>query len=704
MRRFGLGASVVFLVGASALASGGLERVASLVRVGDDGAALRAIAELPDATRDEDAVRYLKGRLLLSAGRPCDAMETLSQTPSTLPEPMREDSMRRWARAAARCGHCEEARPVLLDLASSDIAETRRDRALAAHCAVQRGELEPAAEELSRLTRRRKHLDNRVTLLALLSDVYLELDRPDDAREAALEGWKSALSPGQQRVARELEARASPTVADRLDRAEAMMSARRFGRAVEALEAIDAKDEPELAARWHHVYGMALFRMRTRYLDAARVLRRSAALGGPHEIEDAFHSARALSRADQDARAIRAYRRFAARYPQSRRAPEARFLAAWLEMRLGRASGEKQMERLVRGKSQVYGRWRRSALWELGFRALETRRYARAVRFLTQYEKLVTQAMDQARALYWLGRAYRRGKKAVEAYRSAIAVEPLHWYAVLAAGRLKRLGVEPPAPFEGARTPSSVEVPERFLAIPATFEAYRRLGLDVDGIRWMTDHESALVESFPKPQRIALLARVYRDVGAYREALRVARRKTVYLHSDPADNRWWWDAAYPMPWSSVVDEHRGKLPRGLVYATMRQESGFRPEVVSRAGAVGLMQVMPELAAKLTGERVTRSMLRSPETNIALGLREMKALAKELDDVYPLSIAAYNAGKSRVRRWLRESGKIELDRFVERIPFNETRNYVRRVSTHYARYTYLDDPSSGWPTWPRVVSP
>ena len=137
---------------------------------------------------------------------------------------------------------------------------------------------------------------------------------------------------------------------------------------------------------------------------------------------------------------------------------------------------------------------------------------------------------------------------------------------------------------------------------------------------------------------------------------------------------------------------------------MRQESGFRPEVVSRAGAVGLMQVMPELAAKLADRPVTRHQLRDPETNIRLGLQEMTALADELHHVYPLSIAAYNAGKSRVRRWLKESGRMELDRFVERIPFNETRNYVRRVSTHFARYAYLDDSTSDWPQLPRFVRP
>jgi soluble lytic murein transglycosylase len=697
-----MGAGFVLAVGAGALAEEGLARVATLVRTGDELGALKEIALLSEDVRGEDALRYLEGRLLLDVGRPCDSMDKLARTPATLPESMRHDSTRRWATAAAQCGQCADARPVLLGAASNDVAVTRRDRAIAADCAFQLGELEVAAEELARLTNRKHGVSNRVALLAILSDIYVELGRPDNAKGAALEAWKSAVEPGQQDTARRLQDRASPDAADRISRAEELMDARRFAKAVEELEALDVGDE--LDARWRHVYGMALFRTRTRYLDAARILHRSALLRGEYEVEDAFHSARALSRADEDARAIRSYRRFAQRYPRSKRAPEARFLAAWLEIRLGRANGEKQMERLLRGKAPVRGRWRRSAVWELGFRAFETRRYTRAARYLSQYTTLVGDPMDEARGFYWLGRSYRRGPKAIDAYRKAIAVEPLHWYAVLAAGKLKQLKVKPPAPFEEATSPSSVEVPESGLPVPEIFEAYRRLGLDLDGIAWLNAHETALVGKYPKAQRIPLLTRLYRDAGAYRDALLVARRRMSFLHSDPAEHRWWWDAAYPMPWRSIVDEHRADLPRALVYATMRQESGFRPEVVSRAGAVGLMQLMPEIATKLAGRPVTRYMLRAPETNIALGLEEMTALAAEFDDVYPLSVAAYNAGKSRVRRWLKESRRMELDRFVERIPFNETRNYVRRVTTHYARYSYLDAPESGWPTLPAFVNP
>lgn len=718
LRRFGSGASVGWRIGAWTLAcswalacawalaedtSASLDAVAGLVREGDEVGALEGIAELSESLQSDDGVRYLRGRLLLATGRPCDAMTALSENLRSLPEAMQQDAARRSARAAARCGRCAEARSFLSSSRSSDPAITRKDRLIAADCAVQLGALETAADELERLTGRGSGT-NRVTLLVLLSDVYADLGRDDAAAKSALEAWRAAVTPAQARQASRVAERAKPGVEDRLARAEATMSARRFERAVAILEAIELDDDSELRPRWLHTYGMALFKMRTRYLDAARVLHQSAMLGGRHETEDAFHSARALSRADKDARAIRAYRRFAQRYPRDRRAPEARFLAAWLEIRLGRSQGERQMERLVRGSTQVRGRWRRAALWELGFRAFETRRYARAVRFLKPYVASTSTAMDRARGYYWLGRAYRRGPKAVDAYRQSIAVEPLHWYAVLSAGRLRRLRVAPPDPFEGATSPRSVEVPDAPLPIPDAVQAYRRLGLDRDGIRWAADHEAELTSDRPKAQHIPLLAGLYGEIGAHREALRVARRRTAFLHSDPRDHRWWWDAAYPMPWRTIVDTHRGELPRALVYATMRQESGFRPEVVSRAGAVGLMQVMPELAQKLAGHPVTRRALRNPETNVELGLQEMNALATELDHVYPLSIAAYNAGKSRVRRWLKESGRMELDRFVERIPFNETRNYVRRVTTHYARYAYLDDPTSGWPTLPRFVNP
>jgi len=63
------------------------------------------------------------------------------------------------------------------------------------------------------------------------------------------------------------------------------------------------------------------------------------------------------------------------------------------------------------------------------------------------------------------------------------------------------------------------------------------------------------------------------------------------------------------------------------------------------------------------------------------------------------VGAYNAGAARMRRWLTEAGEMDLDRFVERISIDQTRNYIRRVTSHYARYMYLNDPDAGWPDVP-----
>jgi thioredoxin-like negative regulator of GroEL len=183
------------LVGAGALAEEGFERVASLVRNGDERGALAEINLLADQDGNSDALRYLEGRLLLDLGRPCDAMDKLARTPARLPEAMRHDSMRRWATAAAQCGHCADARPVLLRTPSSDIVVTRRDRAIAADCAVQLGELEVAAEELARLTHRKQGVSNRVALLAVLSDVYGAADpRSQVARARIAERCGSDLA------------------------------------------------------------------------------------------------------------------------------------------------------------------------------------------------------------------------------------------------------------------------------------------------------------------------------------------------------------------------------------------------------------------------------------------------------------------------------------------------------------------------------
>jgi soluble lytic murein transglycosylase len=128
----------------------------------------------------------------------------------------------------------------------------------------------------------------------------------------------------------------------------------------------------------------------------------------------------------------------------------------------------------------------------------------------------------------------------------------------------------------------------------------------------------------------------------------------------------------------------------LLFAVMRVESTYHRQIVSYAGAVGLMQIMPR-----TGRLISRELgvedfdtidLLNPRTNLEFAAWYLGSLIKRFDGRLPLAIAAYNGGPHNVRVWM--SGypqTMPLDAFLERIPFDQTHRYVRRVLTHYAAY-------------------
>jgi soluble lytic murein transglycosylase len=119
----------------------------------------------------------------------------------------------------------------------------------------------------------------------------------------------------------------------------------------------------------------------------------------------------------------------------------------------------------------------------------------------------------------------------------------------------------------------------------------------------------------------------------------------------------------------------------LVAALIGQESTFDPAIRSAANAWGLMQVIPStgrrLARALGIRRFRTAMLTQPDTNIRLGTLYFSRLVDQFGAVH-LALASYNAGESRVVRWIAERPGLERDEFIDDIPFPETQNYVKRV--------------------------
>ena len=141
--------------------------------------------------------------------------------------------------------------------------------------------------------------------------------------------------------------------------------------------------------------------------------------------------------------------------------------------------------------------------------------------------------------------------------------------------------------------------------------------------------------------------------------------------------------AYPdRYWDVVQDVTQGDpFDARLFHALVREESNFNRNIVSFAGAIGLSQLMPQTAAdtaKLLRLTVGTSDLKEPRTNLKIGSYYFEKLHGQFNDSPYLSLAAYNAGPGRVGRWWGEWGDIPTDEYVERIPYKETRGYVRRV--------------------------
>ena len=152
-----------------------------------------------------------------------------------------------------------------------------------------------------------------------------------------------------------------------------------------------------------------------------------------------------------------------------------------------------------------------------------------------------------------------------------------------------------------------------------------------------------------------------------------------------------WKLAYPRAFPALVAKNAkaNQVPESLQLAIMREESAFSTRIESFANAIGLTQMIIKTAKRFSnGAPVTRDVLLDPAKNVEIGSRFLGFLWKRFDATPPLTIAGYNAGESAVDHWLTERGDLAMDEFMETIPYDETRNYTKRVLASFFAYSWL----------------
>jgi soluble lytic murein transglycosylase len=310
------------------------------------------------------------------------------------------------------------------------------------------------------------------------------------------------------------------------------------------------------------------------------------------------------------------------------------------------------------------------------------------------------------RAVYFRARAAEATgdvAAAKEGYRTVLEGAPLSFYMTQAYDRLHTLdakGAEQALEAAKAREPQG-SFPQRQHAETKSPEFVRAVRLLEVGEMEAAKREfaaSGATAEGADPELTWIVAWLYDASGSPELGHAFARGKlTDFLGHYPVGVwRVPWEVAFPRAYGPDVESaaHTSGIPAALVWAIMREESDFHPEAKSGASAYGLMQLV-EGTARMVGKGLGLptdvASLNRPEVSIALGSTLLGQLRGQFAKDPALAIAAYNSGGGAVGRWLGQRRGADFDLFVEQIPYDETRNYEKRVLASEAAYGFLYDP-------------
>lgn len=680
--------------------------------------AAELIVALPAEDRKTPGARYVLGVAAEETHRCHVALEALEALEPLLP--LLKTEIRRLR------ANCQlEVGPFDAAISYFEAQDTPSGLIQAARARFNSGQLDDAFSTVRRALKRihrrggssKRRLKEQATAHRLRARIAIARKQPKEAardlRWLATEAM--TLEAGADAAVQyELLSQKKLTKQERLTRASALANDGQLPEALAELEKLKAAPGKtpapvEIAATraWAH------YHTRANYGAAAELFHEAAKLDREQRPRFLYYAAKSHSRSHQDDRAITEYQALAKAFPGTGYVEQAVFRVARLQYGLARFA-EAEKGYLAYLKQYPGGRYAKGASYDLAISRLALKeRTVKAGKTFAKLARRLDNPDQRALMNHLQGVALEFAEKQPEAiaqYEAVLRQSPVTFAALASAARLRNLGKFAP---HRQRLDSSFETsspdgrsPEAFeLQLHGKAKLLADWGLHTDAERALFEERKQLTKRFSgnKSQAMCQLYGTL-DRGFRRYSLAFKLMRTNELGQAPSsDNLWAWQCAYPAPYLGIVHEveSRYQLPESLVHAVMRQESGFRPNVVSPVGAVGLMQLMPR-TARLAALDITNrpGNLIAPDptrpknvrNNVELGGFYLGKLLGMLNDQMPLAVAAYNAGPSAVSRWLQGGDRLPVDIWVARIPYRETRHYVSRVMGNWLAYRYLSNPA------------
>lgn len=309
---------------------------------------------------------------------------------------------------------------------------------------------------------------------------------------------------------------------------------------------------------------------------------------------------------------------------------------------------------------------------------------------------------EAAGALYWRGRMAEDDGELGNAkayYQKLASRYRLFYYGALGTERLRSLSYDgPPVRDAVLARVQPVQVPAFLKAPPADNVRVQKAMVLENGALYdfaIRELQAAGTDPLATYWAQARIARIYQSQGRSYRALQVMKRAVPQYYSYDFGQmpRAYWEVLFPRLYWPDLEKYsaNNSLDPYLVAALIRQESEFNPSAISRANAMGLMQLLPSVGKKVAKHLKLRgyntSQLTVPEVNLQLGSTYFRQMLDEHDGQVEYALAAYNAGGNRVEDWRGENYR-DIAEFVESIPFTETRDYVQAIHRNAVIYRRL----------------
>jgi soluble lytic murein transglycosylase len=578
---------------------------------------------------------------------------------------------------------------------------------------LEAGDLPQAEETSGKYLAAYSNGPGRAEVWLTLGEVLVRAGRTEQAEEVLRRLWVELPGSPESLRAREILSTISGarpfSVEEQFQRARTLYQLGRYGEALGELAPFAAPGDPK-EAQARRLLGIAAFRAR-QYPQAVQWLEPLRDTAGADRREILYWLGRGAGRAGDSAKFTQYMTLLADTTPDTRWGEEALYLLAQAAVDNGEAAQARAyLARLLR--EYPTSAWRDVAWWLQGWLAYRDRDFKAA---LAAWGRLVVEESAsrlRIAGLYWRGRVHemtKRPQEAADAYRLVVqSALDRDYYWFRARERLIRLGkkVPPPAALPQASGKSTPMVDTlRFKKA----RALRGLGLEDEA----TEEYSEQIRTHPENRgALAEACRAFLDLQRYDKAVWLAGQilRPAFVQADgQLPIRDFWQCLYPLGYWPLVEEQARQqgLNPYLVTALIREESAFAPRATSRAGARGLMQLMPQMAEQVArGHRLpfrSSALLEAPEVNVRLGTIHLAELLRDNGGSLTLTLAAYNAGSQQVRQWIERYGFTDEEEFTENVPYTETRNYVKRVLGSFQRYSALYAPTRAESGEPRDES-